>query len=139
MGIRLDRGLDDLYQVQFLITKETTNMALLIRTDGSEEKVFPVGGAPFQLAKLQELVGGYIEMPELPDGRTMIVNETGKLDGLPKNEKATAIWQKAFPIEKYPNNNDQLVVGDVLLIGACNCQQVGGVHDAKCPQSELES
>lgn len=28
------------------------------------------------------------------------------------------IWKKEYPLEKYPLNNDESVVGDVLLLSA---------------------
>lgn len=60
--------------------------------------VFPVGQPSYEkeipsgLNAMQELVGGYIEMPTLlhmPGGYSLDVccNEEGKLDGLPMNRK----------------------------------------------------
>jgi hypothetical protein len=37
------------------------------------------------LATLQDLVGGYIEAVHIAEDLILIVNETGKLDGLPAN------------------------------------------------------
>jgi len=53
----------------------------------------------------------------MPSGLSMILNDNGKLEGLEKNNKATDIWKKEYPIEIYPLNNDQLIVGDVIIIG----------------------
>jgi hypothetical protein len=64
---------------------------------------------------LQKFVGGKIEIVELPSGSAIYLNEEGKLEGLSKNEKATEIWKSEYPIEKYPVNNDELIVGNVLI------------------------
>lgn len=41
--------------------------------------------------QLHEAVGGYFEIVEIPGLGDMWLNEEGKLDGLPRNEKATWI------------------------------------------------
>ena len=46
----------------------------------------------------------------------IIVNEEGKLIGLEKNEEATKFWKEEYPIEKYPVNNDELIVGNALVV-----------------------
>lgn len=48
----------------------------------------------------------------------MVVNDNGKLDGMPVNEEASKIWREWYPIEKYPHNNDEMIVGDVLMCSA---------------------
>jgi hypothetical protein len=60
-------------------------------------------------------VGGMVEIVPLPNGQIMILNEEGKLDGLPINELGTEFWKLQYPIEQYPNNNDELVVGDIIV------------------------
>ena len=105
---------------------------LLIKTDGSETLVEPENGQRFTLEELQSLVGGTIDVQILPDGRSIYLNDNGKLTGLAKNETASAIWQTAYPIEQYPYNNDGLIVGDILLLSkedekAMNvCEECGG-------------
>lgn len=90
-------------------------MAKIYKTDGTKEDVFPKENGKFSLEEMQEIVGGYIETIDLPSGMVMVLNEEGKLEGLEKNEVATEIWKREFPIEDYPDNNDELVVGNVLL------------------------
>lgn len=68
-------------------------MATILRVDGSKEEVYPANGRDFQLRELQHIVGGHIEIIQASDG-IMVVNEEGKLQGLPRNEQATAL---AFP------------------------------------------
>lgn len=89
--------------------------ANLITIDGTEKKVSAINGKKFSLDEMQKYVGGLIDLIRFPDGRTMIVNDEGKLDDLPVNGKASAIFRRQFPIEKYPHNNDGIIVGDVLI------------------------
>lgn len=91
-------------------------MATLIKTDGTVKKVVPKNGKSFSLKEMQGFVGRIIDMVPLPSGKEFVLNDEGKLDGLPKNERATEIWKEEYPIEKYPENNDELIVGDVLLV-----------------------
>lgn len=77
-------------------------MAQIIKTTGEIIETEPSNGTDFSLTELQAVVGGFIEVVYLPDGRLMVVNEEGKLNGLPINEKAS---------ELYPD----LIVGDVLV------------------------
>lgn len=44
---------------------------------------------PFTLSQLQALVGGYIQVVPMPDGRSLYIHEEGKLEGLEYNEAAT--------------------------------------------------
>ena len=53
--------------------------------------VEPENGKFFTLKELQTIVGGYIECLSLKNNMTMVVNEDGKLEGLPYNDLATAI------------------------------------------------
>lgn len=87
-----------------------------ITMDGKVEEVKPKDGKQFTLKELQGFVGGTIDVLMFPSENVMYVNDNGKLEGLEKNEKATEIFKKEFPIETYPNNNDELIVGDVLVM-----------------------
>lgn len=61
------------------------------------------------LKEMQEIVGGYIEFVYLlKDNLVMVVNEEGKITGLPFNAKATQLVKEC-------NIND-IIVGDVLVI-----------------------
>lgn len=88
----------------------------LLRTDGTKEILVLHGEDGLNLAEMQKLVGGYVEYVDLPNGDRLIVNEEGKLSGLPVNENATAIFKKLFPIAQYPLNNDEVIVGDALFM-----------------------
>lgn len=60
------------------------------------------------LKKMQEVVGGYIEFLYLKDNLVMVVNEEGKMVGLPFNPRATQLIKE--------NNINDIIVGDVLVI-----------------------
>lgn len=91
--------------------------ALLITVDGRCEIITPEKGKTFSYEEIRDIIGGIIQYVPLPGGREIICHDEGKLIGLEKNEKATAIWKKLYPLEVYPENNDELVVGDVLICG----------------------
>ena len=76
----------------------------------------PKNGKSFTYDEMRAFVGGMVEIVPLPNGQSIIVNEEGKLNGLPKNELATDFWKKQYPIEKYPDNNDELIVGPALVV-----------------------
>ena len=56
-----------------------------------------------------------VQIVPLPSGKSIVINEEGKLIGLPVNKAATAEWKNEYPIEKYPMNNDELIVGNALI------------------------
>jgi len=68
-------------------------VATVISPDGREVTAHPHDGKKFTLDELQKFVGGNIELVHLKPGHghaEAYVNEEGKLEGLPRNEKATA-------------------------------------------------
>jgi hypothetical protein len=60
-------------------------MATLIKANGEEKNVFPNNKKDFQLDELQKFVGGLIEIVKTKDGKTMVINEEGKINDLPIN------------------------------------------------------
>lgn len=78
-------------------------MAILITTGGEKtELVKP--NTHEKLTVMQQLVGGLIEVVYgLPEGRVMIVNEEGRLHGLPVNHTASA-WA------------DGKILGNVIIL-----------------------
>lgn len=70
--------------------------------------VEPANGKDFSLEELQEFVGGHIEIVFFDDKTCMVCNEEGKLNGLPINLAATAIYQ----IKK---DFEDMIMGDVLI------------------------
>jgi hypothetical protein len=85
-------------------------MALVIRTDGSEEDLDLSDGD--RLKKLQTAVGGYIEQLWLGDGKRMIVDEEGILKGKDVNPRATEIVGENAPEYLWKGF---MIVGDVVL------------------------
>ena len=84
-------------------------MATLIKSDGTIIEVEPKNDTDFNLEELQQYVGGYIELLTLINFRYMVVNEEGKLNGLPLNAKASAIYRF------------DTIVGDVLI---CKVEEI---------------
>ena len=89
-------------------------MALLIKSTGEEIQLHPNKGNIFTLRELQTVVDGYIEVVQISKEYCMIINEEGKLISLPKNEKATRLYQNV----RY---TDDFIVGDVLI---CNNEEL---------------
>lgn len=85
-------------------------------------EVTPKNGKTFVYEELTAFVDGMVQIVPMPSGKQMVINEEGKLIGLPKNIKATEVWMKEYPIAEYPDNNDELIVGNALV----------------CEESELE-
>lgn len=81
-------------------------MATLIKTNGETLQVTPKDKKSFQLEELQNYVGGLIEIVYTKLGNPMIINEVGKIDGLPLNQTASELYQY---------NDYDFIVGDVLL------------------------
>lgn len=62
--------------------------------------------------RMRDFVEGRVEIVPLGRGKgNLIINETGLLDDLTPNDRATEIWRKAYPIEKFPHNNLAFTVG----------------------------
>ena len=81
-------------------------MAILIKANGKKENVtIPKKN---QLEFLQGLVGGNIEIVGVDSWRGhtgMVINEEGKLNGLPWNQTASEIF----------NNPYDVIVGDAIM------------------------
>lgn len=78
-------------------------------------KVSPANGSDFRLEEMQRMVGGIIEIVYFEDNTVMVINEEGKLLGLPLNMDATVIFRA-----HYPDSNDY-IVGDALV---CSEKQI---------------
>ena len=68
------------------------------------------------LKEAQAYVGGYVEGIQFPNGDYLIVNEEGKLKGLPFNEAASKLWKDTFDNDNYKTGRDDFVVGNAILI-----------------------
>lgn len=85
-------------------------MAKWIKADGEVIEVSPKNeGQAFGLDELKEYVGGWIECVYLNKHQVMVINEEGKLLGLPYNAVATAAYQLAF------QPTDDFIVGNALV------------------------
>ena len=87
-------------------------MATLIKTNGEETNVLPKNKTDFKLDELQKYVGGIIEIVKTKEGRTMVINEEGKINDLPINQKASELYQY---------NEFDFIAGDVLI---CNENEI---------------
>lgn len=76
------------------------------------EIVEPENGKDFSLKELQGFVGGHIEIVPLTKDRLMVVNEEGKLKGLPLNLVATEIY-----------NNESFCATDTIVGNALVCKR----------------
>ncbi len=79
----------------------------LIKADGLIAIVKPKEKT-YSLKTLQEAVGGYVELIDLDNGYTMVVNESGRLQHLPVNVMATEVYRTSKGSMSVP------IVGDVL-------------------------
>ncbi len=80
----------------------------LLKTDGTVQDYPPANGKHYTLAELQAAVGGYIELVHLDDNLALVLNEEGKLHGLPVNERASELYCLHYgPVDH--------IVGDALL------------------------
>jgi hypothetical protein len=81
-------------------------MATLIHVDGTEEEI----KRPEGLEAMQKLVGGMIQMVNLPKGEMLMCDEEGKFKDYEVNKVATARWEvkAGVPIR-------DVLVGDVVF------------------------
>ena len=89
-----------------------------VNTDATEFKIVSDSKDEPTLESAQEFVGGYVEGITFPNGDYLIINEEGKLKGLPVNEDATNLWRSTFTEDKYAFGFDDYVVGPAILIKA---------------------
>ena len=79
----------------------------------------PFAGADYSepdLKTAQKFVGGMVEGISFPNGDYLIINEEGKLIGLPLNPEATALWRATFDNDNYVTGRKDFVVGPAILI-----------------------
>ena len=68
------------------------------------------------LKAAQDFVGGMVEVVTFPNGDLLLLNEEGKLMGLPLNPEATALWRTHFTKETHLFGYDDFVVGPAMVI-----------------------
>ena len=67
---------------------------------------------------VSKFVGGMVECVQFPNGDLLLLNEEGKLMGLPVNEKASELWKDTFDNDNYVTGRNDFVVGPAILIKA---------------------
>ena len=65
---------------------------------------------------VSKFVGGMVECITFPNGDLLIINEEGKLIGLPLNPEATLLWKMTFDNDNYVTGRNDFVVGPAILI-----------------------
>ena len=91
------------------IKANTTAEEFKIITDKKDEPKYP---------EVKEFVGGMVEAVTFPNGDLLLLNEEGKLMGLPLNEKASKLWSETFDNDNYITGRNDFVVGPAILIRA---------------------
>ena len=89
---------------------------MAVNTKAVEFKIIKDSKDEPDLKAAQEFVGGMVEGIPFPNGDYLIVNEEGKLMGLPLNPEATTLWRATFTKDKYLFGYDDFVVGPAILI-----------------------
>ena len=90
------------------MTKEIKNTAKLQIIENSKHEP--------NLEAAQKFVGGMVEGITFPNGDYLIINEEGKLMGLPLNEQASKLWKDTFDNDNYVTGRKDFVVGNAILI-----------------------
>ena len=100
--------------------KETTQETNLLKSDtlfviGEEPKHIqpPVGCESYSLKELQDFVGGYIQILPLKD-KYLVLNEEGKINGLPVNIQATQVWRDILAEDDIVLQDH--IVGNALMV-----------------------
>ena len=66
--------------------------------------------------EVSKFVGGTVECITFPNGDLLLINEEGKLKGLPYNPEASALWKATFDNDNYITGRKDFVVGPAILI-----------------------
>lgn len=98
-------------------------VAKIIYPDGRIAEVQSKDGRYFSWEEMKGIVGGRIEIiyPKSSHGAVMVINEEGKLIGLPLNTTASAIWLES----------GETLPGDYIVGVALLC------HDSQLQRDEL--
>ena len=91
-------------------------MKAKINTTASEFKIIENKKDEPNYKKVSEFVGGMVECITFPNGDLLLINEEGKLIGLPLNPEATALWRATFDNDNFVTGRKDFVVGHAILI-----------------------
>ena len=98
--------------LSYIIQDMTTD----INTKASEFKIIEDKKDEPQYKEVSKFVGGMVECITFPNGDLLLINEEGKLIGLPLNPEATALWRATFDNDNYITGRKDFVVGPAILI-----------------------
>ena len=87
-----------------------------LNTKETEFKIIEDSKDEPTLKSAQEFVGGNVEGITFPNGDYLIVNEEGKLMGLPLNPEATLLWRLTFDNDNFITGRKDFVAGPAILI-----------------------
>ena len=87
-----------------------------VNTQAAEFKLITVKKDEPDYKAVSKFVGGMVECVTFPNGDLLLLNEEGKLMGLPLNPEATALWRAHFTKETHINGYDDYVVGPAMVI-----------------------
>jgi hypothetical protein len=91
------------------VKANTTEAEFKVITDKKDEPDYKA---------VSKFVGGMVEAVTFPNGDLLLLNEEGKLMGLPLNPEATALWRMTFTKQNYVTGYDDFVVGPAIFIKA---------------------
>ena len=89
-----------------------------LSTDANEFVIIDDKKNEPQYKAVSDFVGGMVECVSFPNGDLLLLNEEGKLMGLPLNEKASKLWSETFDNDNYITGRNDFVVGPAILIKA---------------------
>lgn len=86
--------------------------AIIIKTDGTVERVTLSGDGSEEFAMIQKAVEGWVQRVPLEDYTLLMwLNEEGKIHGLPHNPLAQRLWDKDW------GAGIERIVGNVVITG----------------------
>jgi hypothetical protein len=98
--------------LSYIIPDMTTD----INTKASEFKIIEDKKDEPQYKEVSKFVGGMVECITFPNGDLLLINEEGKLMGLPFNPEASALWKAMFDNDNFVTGRQDFVVGPAILI-----------------------
>ena len=98
--------------LSYIIQDMTTD----INTKASEFKIIEDKKDEPQYKEVSKFVGGMVECITFPNGDLLLINEEGKLMGLPFNPEASALWKAMFDNDNFVTGRQDFVVGPAILI-----------------------
>ena len=98
--------------LSYIIQDMTTD----INTKASEFKIIEDKKDEPKYKEVSKFVGGMVECVTFPNGDLLLINEEGKLMGLPLNPEASALWKAMFDNDNFVTGRQDFVVGPAILI-----------------------